>query len=300
MRISIDEILSFLGCLRLNISYSGDMNCEITGFSALSNINNDSIIWINNLDFYDIDSIDENLNLLIITNKEYSGKKRYNVISCDNSKAAFFSILDQYFATPLQTGISNTSTILTKKIGNDVSVGHNCFIDKDVTIGDSTIIRNNVVIEGKANIGNDCVIESGAVIGSMGFGYYKTEDNIPKKVPDFGGVIIGDRVEIGANCCIVRGTLLDTIVGNDTKIDNLCHIAHNVKIGERCLITASAEISGSVTISDDVYIAPNVSIVNQLQIGENSYIGIGSVVIKDVEANKLVAGVPAKFLRDNK
>jgi len=118
-------------------------------------------------------------------------------------------------------------------------------------------------------------------------------------VPHYGGVVIGQNVEIGANTCIDRGTLDDTIIGNNVKIDNLCHIGHNCIIKDNSSIVALSMLGGSAIIEENSYIAPGVMIKNQLKIGENSLIGIGAVVIKDVEKNKVVAGVPAKVIREN-
>ena len=107
-------------------------------------------------------------------------------------------------------------------------------------------------------------------------------------------------MEIGANVCIARGTLADTIIECNVKIDNLCHIAHNVHIGKNCLVIAQSMLGGSSVLHDDVYVAPAAAIINQVEIGRNSLVGMGAVVTKSVEENKVVAGVPAKVLRDNK
>jgi UDP-3-O-[3-hydroxymyristoyl] glucosamine N-acyltransferase len=113
-------------------------------------------------------------------------------------------------------------------------------------------------------------------------------------VPDYGGVSIGNRVEIGANTCVDRGTLNDTILEDDVKIDNLVHIAHNAIIKKRAYIIAGSIIQGSVTICEDAYIAPGAIIMNQKTVGRNSLIGMGAVVNKDVTENIVVTGYPAK------
>ena len=110
---------------------------------------------------------------------------------------------------------------------------------------------------------------------------------------------IGKNVEIGANTCIDRGTIDDTIIGNNVKIDNLCHIAHNVRLEDNVLVIALSLLGGSCIIKKDAYIAPCAAVMNQITIGENSLIGMGAVVTKNVEPNKVVAGVPAKVLRNN-
>lgn len=151
----------------------------------------------------------------------------------------------------------------------------------------------------KVKIGCNTIIHSGVVIGTDGFGYFDNEDGLHEKVEHFGGVSIGDNVEIGANTCIDRGTLDDTYIGNNVKIDNLCHIAHNVTIEENSMVIALSMLGGSSTLKKNVYIAPGVMVMNQVTIGERSLAGMGAVVIKDVQNNKVVIGVPAKELREN-
>lgn len=195
--------------------------------------------------------------------------------------------------------MSPNSVVETNSIGKNVYIGHNCYIGKDVVIGDNVVIKNNVSIEGKVIIGNNAIIHSGVVIGSDGYGYYQDKEGRNIKVPHFGGVIIGENVEIGANTCIDRGTLDNTVIGNNVKIDNLCHIAHNVVIKDNCSVIALSMLGGSVVLEKDSYIAPGAIIKNQLKIGEKSLVGLGAVVIKDVEKNKVVAGVPAKVIKEN-
>jgi UDP-3-O-[3-hydroxymyristoyl] glucosamine N-acyltransferase len=194
--------------------------------------------------------------------------------------------------------ISPNSVIETIDFGKNVYIGHNCYIDKNVSIGDNVVIKNNVTIEGKVKIGNNTTIFSGVVIGSDGFGYYQDNNGINTKVSHYGGVIIGDNVEIGANTCIDRGTLDDTIIENNVKIDNLCHIAHNVIIRENSLVIALSMLGGSSVLERNSYVAPGVMVMNQLTVGENSLVGMGAVVIKNVEKNKIVAGVPAKVIKE--
>lgn len=131
-----------------------------------------------------------------------------------------------------------------------------------------------------------------SVIGGEGFGY---ADN--KKLPHIGKVIIGNNVDIGANCCIDRGCLDNTVIGDNVKIDNLVHIAHSVKIGKKTKIAAHTMIAGSVTIGEDVWIGPSVSIINGVTIGDDAYIGIGTNIITDVPAGETWCGNPGKKLR---
>lgn len=137
-------------------------------------------------------------------------------------------------------------------------------------------------------------------IGSDGFGYAREEDGTLVKIPHAGNVVIEENVEIGSNTCIDRAVVGSTVIGAGTKIDNLVHIAHGVKIGKNCLIAAGAVIGGSCEIGDNCNIWVHASIKNKVKIGSNCIIGAGAVVLTDVPDNSVFVGNPAKFLRENK
>lgn len=159
--------------------------------------------------------------------------------------------------------------------------------------------RNNLMIHPTAVI-NDCVkigknvrIGPNCSIGFGGFGFSKDENGVYERFPHIGKVLIGDNVEIGSNVCIDRGALSDTVVGEGTKIDNLVHIAHNVKIGKNCCVVALSCIGGSVEIGNNAYVGIGVSIRDQIKIGDNVFIGMGAVVTKDCLDPGVYIGVPA-------
>ena len=147
----------------------------------------------------------------------------------------------------------------------------------------------------KIVVGNNIKISPGVVLGSEGFGYSVTKKGI-EKFPHFGGVVIGDNVDIGANTCIERGALGDTIIGSGTKIDNLVHIAHNAEIGKNCLIVALSGIGGSCIIGDGVYIGFGATIKNGVRIGRGATVGMGAVVLKNIPDNEIWVGNPARKL----
>jgi len=141
------------------------------------------------------------------------------------------------------------------------------------------------------------IIGPGTVIGCDGFGYVRQEDYSLIKMPHQGNVIIEEGVEIGSNTCIDRAAQGSTIIRKGTKIDNLVHVAHGVKIGEHCLIVAGAVLGGSCEIGDYTFIGMNACVKEKVKIGINCIIGAGAVVLKDVEDNSVMVGNPAKLLR---
>jgi UDP-3-O-[3-hydroxymyristoyl] glucosamine N-acyltransferase LpxD len=178
------------------------------------------------------------------------------------------------------------------------SIGRGAVIEDDVTIGEGTTIGHNAVILAGTRIGRFCDIQSGAVIGDAGFGFERDGDKRPLRMVHLGGVCIGDHVEIGANTCIARGALGDTVLGDHVKVNNLVHIAHNCRIGAGTMIGACADLCGSLEIGKNCWIAPNCSIRQKLVIGEDAIVGMGAVVVRDVEAATTVYGNPASAHSD--
>ncbi len=131
-------------------------------------------------------------------------------------------------------------------------------------------------------------------IGKDGFGWIRKEDGTLYKMPHKGNVVIEKNVSIGSNVCIDRAVNGSTIIGEGSKLDNLVHVAHGVKIGKNCLIVADSVIGGSTEIGDNCYIGIGAMIKNKLKIGNNVTIGMGAVVIHDVPDNAIMIGNPAR------
>jgi UDP-3-O-[3-hydroxymyristoyl] glucosamine N-acyltransferase len=300
MSLSVNQITRYLEKIRIDCRYSGRKDLNIAGFCMLSELKDNCVTWIKKIEGYDLSQIDSSLNILFVTGffDRNDIKDGYNIIECNNPKETFFEILSHFFLIPKEPKIEIDSIVETLQVGTGVSIGHHCCIGKDVIIGNNVIIKHNVVVECPAIIGDGAIIHSGVVIGTDGYGYFQKSDGINYKVPHFGGVKIGKNVEIGANTCIDRGTMGDTIIGDNVKIDNLCHIAHNVLIEDNVMLVAMSMLAGSCSVGENTYIAPG-TLVNRNRIGKDAFVSIGSVVINDIQDSMFVAGVPARAIRKN-
>ena len=223
-------------------------------------------------------------------------------------------------ATVYLPGIHPTASIAAGvKLSENVSVGAYVVMERDVLVGAGTRLSAGVFLGEGARVGSHCVLHprvtlypgtqigdrvilhAGVVIGSDGFGYVFAE-GLHHKFPQLGEVIIEDDVEIGSNSTIDRGSLGRTIIGQGTKIDNLCQIAHNVKIGRHCVIAAQTGISGSVTIGDNVVLGGQVGIADHVRIEDNVMIGGRGAVFpgKVLRKGSVVWGDPVRPLAEYK
>jgi len=184
------------------------------------------------------------------------------------------------------------------KIHPSVRLGKNVVIEDGCTLSENVVIEHNVTIHSGTRIGKNSRVRSNASIGGDGFGFERQAGGRPIRFEHLGGVIIGENVEIGSCACIARGTLGDTVIEDYVKIDNLVHVAHNCRICDGAFLIACSEVSGGVVVGENVWVAPNASITQKVKIGDNALVGLGSVVTKTVAPNKIVAGNPAKVIRD--
>ena len=254
----------------------------------------------------------------ILTNKIVRSSTKC-LIRVANPKLAFVIIYNA-LNTPRGRGafVHPTAVVAeSARLGKNVWVGSHVSIEDGVDIGDNVIIESSSVIKKNCRLGTLCriypnvtlyentvlgrnvILHSGVVIGADGFGYIKDKGKI-YKFPQVGKVVIEDDVEIGANTTIDRGSMSDTVIGAGSKIDNLCQVAHNVKIGKNTLIAGQVGISGSTTIGSDVTIGGKVGIADNLTIGSNVIIGGGSSVIGPLRDGEIVWGLPARPIRETK
>ncbi len=185
------------------------------------------------------------------------------------------------------------------QLGRNVRIGAACVLGDGVAVGDDTELYPGVTLYAGTALGKRVIVHAGAVLGSDGFGYIPGKDGeAHRKIPHVGRCLIGDDIEIGANTCIDRGSVDDTVIGSGTKIDNLVHIAHNVRIGARCLIMAQAGIAGSCQVEDDVIIGGQSGISDHLTIGRGARLLVQSGHIANVPAKATLFGTPARAHRE--
>jgi len=188
------------------------------------------------------------------------------------------------------------------KVGKNSIIGSNSIIEQSVSIGENCVIGSNVIIKNTV-IGKNVAIQDNCKIGLKGFGFIPLKER-NFKFPHVGSVLINDDVEIASSCTIDRGSVGDTIIGNNTYLDNQVHIAHNVKIGSNCMIAGQVGFAGSSVIGNNVSIGGQAGVSGHLNIGNNVKIGGGSGVVKNIKDNQIVMGYPAvplkNFIKNNK
>jgi UDP-3-O-[3-hydroxymyristoyl] glucosamine N-acyltransferase len=297
-KINVNELIEFLGDNLISIQ--GDyFDVFIDNLADIERVNATTLDWINPLEVNKQEMAESSKAKVLIVDRfinyswELESQKKVLLV-VGNPKLELAKIGNNFFVEKLVPTIHPTAIIDPKaEIGNDVYIGPYAVIGKSF-IGDSCIIDSNVRIYNGVTIGVGCKVKSGAVLGGEGFGYEIDENGNRFSFPQLGGLVVGNYVEIGSNTTIDRGALSDTVIGDFTKINNLCHIAHNNKIGKNVVITGCVNISGSNTIDDYVWIAPNASIRGWIHIGKGATIGIGSVVTKNIPAGETWVGNPAR------
>lgn len=260
--VDIHDIIQFIRKEKMIVGYSGyDLDEAMSSFSSLDKATENDLSFCKFTGQKATEMItSSNAGLIICCGPSISGKR---LIIVSNPRLWFIRVVREFFLPREPPGIHPSAVINYEcvELGENVRIGPNC------------------------------------TIGFEGFGFEGDKDGVYQRFPHVGKVILGDNVEIGANTCIDRGALEDTIIGEGTKIDNLVHVAHNVRIGKNCLIVALTCLGGGVIIEDGAYVGIGAGIRNQITIGEKAFIGMGAVVVKDVDPGVTVIGNPAKPMR---
>lgn len=289
--MTVNDILFFLDEKGTDYIFDGNRDLQIDKFCSLQAIEDNSICWVKT-DKNASEAVLEELQKKSVLVVCPFGIDEVSCIITNYPKGTFFSILNRFFIKSYSHSISDKAIVLTDKIGKNVHISPNCYIGKDVEIGDDTILHPNVVIDCPCRIGKNCEIHSGAVIGTDVEGYY-IENDVPIKETHYMGVEIGDNVEIGANTTVAKGLLVNTVIGNNVKIWDLCHIGHNAVIEDNCLIIVGSYICGSARVKRNSYLAPASVVLNQVTLGERVTLGANSVAMSDIADGVTVMGTPA-------
>lgn len=309
MQLSIQEISKITGAQPATPS-----DVTITRLCALEDAQEGGICYLTNLDKPELLAGLKASALLVpqaAKNKQlpFSGVLLYT----DNPEWAFVLLLKYVDAlrTKHTPGIHPTAVISDKaNLGQNVSVGAYSVIEDGVTIGDNTVIFPQCYIGKDVTIGQNCyiypqvviredcvlkdyvILQPGARIGADGFGF-TFHDGRHQKIPQVGNVVLGNDVEIQANACVDRAKIASTVIGDNTKIDNLVQVGHNVRVGQSSIFCAQVGIAGTTEIGNGVILAGQVGLAGHMKVGDRAQIGAQSGVINDVPAGQTYFGFPA-------
>lgn len=237
-------------------------------------------------------------NALVITTKVlHQYFPNASAIHTEDPRALFINLIGIFDQEKICSPF--TSQIQGQKPDIDALaiIDDKAIIEEGVSIGKRSVVSAGCVIKRGTVIGENCIVRENCTIGCNGIALYKTCNGETLKFPHLAGVNIGDNVELGAGAVIVRGTLANTVIGNDTVIGNLCNIGHGVRIGKKVWMSVGTLIGGNCTIGNNTTIGLGVRLRDNLKIGEDVSIGMGSVVTKNLPSGVSVFGNPAKKLR---
>lgn len=288
----------------------GDDNVDITDLNGIESARQGDLTFATDEDKLRL--AEDGSSACVLTTKT-SRKSTKTLIRVNNPKLAFLIAYNAFHEKVSGESFIHPSAAIADsvRLGKNVRIDAHVTIEDGVVIGDHTTIESGVVIKKNCKLGEQCrihpnvvlhesiilknkvVLHSGVIVGSDGFGYVRDRGKI-YKFPQLGTVVIEDDVEIGANTTIDRGSLGCTVIGAGTKIDNLCHIAHNVKIGKHVIMAAQCGIAGSTVIGDNVTMSGQVAVIDNITIGQNASIGGQSGIIGDIKENTAVWGSPAR------
>jgi UDP-3-O-[3-hydroxymyristoyl] glucosamine N-acyltransferase len=294
----------------------GDDNVDITDLNGIESARLGDLTFATDEDKLGL--AEDSQTTCVLTTKT-SRKSTKTLIRVNNPKLAFLIAYNAFHEkVSAESFIHPTAAIADSVIlGKNVRIDAHVTIEDNVVIGDHTTIESGVVIKKNCKLGVRChihpnvvlhestilknkvVLHSGVIVGSDGFGYVRDREEI-YKFPQLGTVVIEDSVEVGANSTIDRGSLGCTVIGAGSKLDNLCHIAHNVKIGKNVIMAAQCGIAGSTIIGDNVTMSGQVAVIDNVTVGKNVSIGGQSAIIGNIQDNAAIWGTPGRGVKQIK
>lgn len=295
--VKIEDIAKFLG--KDLIKVEGPVNgVVIDNIPDASHVSDTSLDWINSGKENKQAIAEQSQARVLVVDESIVYSQQLSALQktllvVKRPRKVMAQIATHFFLKKHEPGIHPSAVIDDDAIvDGTATVSAGCVLGK-CKIGKNTVLMPNVVIYDDVVIGDDCLIQAGAIIGTDGLGCSRDEEGRLTKFPHLGGVQIGNRVEIGANCQIAKGAFSDTLIEDGCKINGLCFIAHNNHLEENVWITGDTMLCGSVHVKKNTTIFSNVIVREQRQIGEKVIIGMGSVVTKDVPDGETWIGAPA-------
>ena len=306
MPISLGELAARFGCELI-----GDPDVIVKGVASLQNANAESLSFLASPSYKSL--VPSSKAAAVVLRADDAGACRVAALVSDNPYATYARMAAAIFPETIhEPGVHPSATIASSAqvadsahiaaqacIGERTSIGEGCYVGPGTVIGDDCAVADdcrfisNVTIVKRVRIGARCIFHPGAVIGSDGFGNAMTPEGWVK-VPQLGGVLIGDDVEVGANTTIDCGAIGDTVLENGVRIDNLCQIGHNVYIGEHTALAGMTGIAGSTVIGKRCMFAGGAGAVGHINICDDVIVMARSYLSKDVtEPGAYVASFPA-------
>lgn len=312
MRFTAGEIAK-----RLAGTVEGDESLVLSGFASAAEAGQGFLTFAES-ELY-LEKADKSQASAILLDGELKSNSGKTIIRVKNARIAFAYVMQLFFPEPIfEPGIHPSAIVepgaqvdptayigafcrigKSAVIGKGVVIGESCQVGDGTQIGDDSRIFPRVTFYPSVKIGKRVRIHSGSVIGSDGFGYVLDQGR-HVKVPQIGTVIIHDDVEIGANVTIDRGAMEATEIGRGTKIDNLVMIAHNVKVGENCIIVSQVGVAGSTRLGNYVVLAGQVGIAGHLNLGNQVTVGAKAGVMNNIPDGQMWLGTPAMPHKDAK
>ncbi|MFA7617008.1 MAG: UDP-3-O-(3-hydroxymyristoyl)glucosamine N-acyltransferase [Moheibacter sp.] len=282
---TLKEIAQIIGS-----EFVGPENFQVEGINEIHVVEPGDIVFVDHPKYYDT-ALNSAATVVLINKK----------VDCPEGKALLIS--DDPFRDFVKIGQqfnsfqpSNQMISSTAKIGEGTVLQPNVFVGHNVKIGKNCLIHANVSIGNDSVIGDNVIIHSGTVLGGDAF-YYKKRETGFDKLKSVGNVVLGDHVEIGANCTIDRGVTASTTIGEGTKIDNLVQVGHDTIIGKKCLIASQCGIAGCTVVGNEVTLWGQVGVKSGINIGDKAVVMAQSGVGNNLEGGKSYFGSPAEDVR---
>ena len=278
----------------LDATLVGNPECVVDNLATISNSNETSISFITNKKY--TQHLNDSKAAAVIVSSDFEIKKDGNYLKCDDPYSAYAKLTHVFKPSDHDLPFIHPSAVISEDseidenvyIGPNVFIGPNCKIKKNVKINANCSIVKNVTI------GEDSLIHHGSVLGSDGFGFAPSKNGYTK-IEQLGGLQIGKKVEVGANCTIDRGALDDTVIGDGVIFDNQIHIAHNVMIGKNSAIAASCAIAGSSVIGENFQMGGLSGVLGHLKICDNVKVGAHTLITKNIdEPGEYIGIMPAQ------